>query len=196
MTHYYTDNKELKSEQIEFKYVYDSEEFVFRSDHGVFSKDGIDYGSYLLLKCIKNQSLGDSILDLGCGYGAIGIILSRFNPYSKVDLVDVNSRATELATLNGKINNVEINVYKTNDINTLETQYTTVVLNPPIRAGKCVIFELYEKAHLNLQDNGRLFIVIQKKHGAESSLKKLKSIFKTVNILDKIHGHWIIEAIK
>lgn len=196
MSHYYTDNDDLSSQPKEFDYQFGGEYFKFISDNGVFSKDGIDYGSYLLIRCIKDLPLGDDILDLGCGYGPIGIILKRLHPASRVTLVDVNSRAVDLAITNGQNNRVNINVFKTDDINTLNLKFDTIVLNPPIRAGKRVIFELYEKAQINLKDEGRLFIVIQKKHGAASSFKELQELFREVNLLDKVNGHWLIEAIK
>ena len=196
MSHYFTDNKDLDSNRQEFNYKFDNEEFVFTSDRGVFSKDGVDYGSYLLLKCVYQKPLGSKILDLGCGYGVIGIILSRYNPLCDIDLVDVNSRAIELAILNGKKNKVKINVFQTDDIRSLNNIYSTITLNPPIRAGKVVMFSLYERAHECLEKGGKLYIVIQKKHGANSSYEKLKDLFDEVPILDKINGHWLIEAVK
>ena len=196
MTHYYTDNALLKSEPREIKFEFDNEEFVFTTDNGVFSKDEVDYGSYLLLKCVNQRPLGTEILDLGCGYGPIGIIIARFHPTARISLVDVNSRATELARKNGQKNKVNINVYQTDDICTLNKQFDTIILNPPIRAGKQVIFNLYEKAHAVLKTGGSLYIVIQKKHGAKSSFDKLEELFTEVNMLDRVNGHWLIKAIK
>ena len=196
MTHYYTDNSMLKSEKKEFKYTFDNEEFIFTSDHGFFSKDSVDYGSYLLIKCVYQLSLGENILDLGCGYGVVVIILARFHKYSTIDLVDVNSRAIELSRLNALKNNVSINLYQTDDISTINRQYDSIILNPPIRAGKVVIFGLYEKAYQCLKDGGHLYIVILKKHGAKSSLNKLKELFNEVKVLDRIDQHWLIEATK
>lgn len=196
MSHYYTDNSNLESKPKELKYTFDNEEFTFTSDRGVFSKDGIDYGSYLLIKAIYQKALGKEILDLGCGYGVIGIILSRFHPYSRVSCVDVNPRAIELTKMNAEKNRVDINVYQSNDICTLDKQFSSIVLNPPIRAGKVVMYDLYKKAHDTLCNGGKLYIVIQKKHGANSSFEKLVELFADAKIIDKIKGHWIIEATK
>ena len=196
MTHYYTDNAQLESDPKEIRYTFDNEEFVFTTDNGVFSKDEIDYGSYLLLKCVNQRPLGNDILDLGCGYGPIGIILGRFHPTARIDCVDINSRATNLAKQNGLRNKVNINVYQTEDICTLNRQFDTVILNPPIRAGKQMIFSLYEKAYTVLKEGGNLYIVIQKKHGAKSSFDKLENLFTEVNMLDRVNGHWLIKAMK
>ena len=100
MSHYYTDNNNLPSNRKIFDYYFDNEVFSFTTDNGVFSKDNVDYGSYVLLKTIYRLDLGKSLLDLGSGYGPIGIILKRFNPNVDIEMVDVNSRATELAKIN------------------------------------------------------------------------------------------------
>ena len=196
MSHYFTDNRDLDSSLSEFDYDFGDQKFKFRTDKGVFSKKGVDYGSYLLLNEIADLDLGNDVLDLGCGYGVIGIILKKLHPAQRICLVDVNSRAVDLAKVNSEINKVDINVYKTDDINTLNLTFDSIVLNPPIRAGKRVIYELYEKAHFNLKKEGRLFIVIQTKHGAKSHYTKLTTIFQTVNLLAKINSHWLIEAVK
>ena len=104
MTHYYTDNKDLPSQRREFEYHFDNEVFCFVTDNGVFSKDNVDYGSYVLLKTIYKFNLGSSLLDLGSGYGPIGIILKRFHQNINVEMVEVNSRAVELSILNNQKN--------------------------------------------------------------------------------------------
>ena len=113
-----------------------------------------------------------------------------------MDGVDVNSRAIELATLNSKINKTQISFYLTEDITTLKKVYDTVLLNPPIRTGKKVIYDLYEKSYKVLKENGSLYIVIRKKQGADSSFKKLQDIFKEVEVVAKAKGYEIIQAIK
>ena len=196
MTHYYTDNSELSSNRKEFTYYFDNENFTFTTDNGVFSKGGVDYGSYLLIKNTYKKELGKKVLDLGCGYGPIGIIIKRFNEDVELTSVDVNSRAVELALVNSSLNKTKIKVCLCQDILTLNTLFDSIILNPPVRAGKVVIFDLYEKSYSCLNDGGNLYIVIQKKQGANSSIKKLQELFKETFILDKDGGYFVIQAIK
>jgi len=194
MAHYYTDNKDLQSNRKEFTYYFDDEVFRFTTDNGVFSKNAVDFGSYVLIKNVYKRHLGDSLLDLGCGYGPIGIILKRFNPELNVEMVDVNSRASELALLNCQNNKVNIRVHLCDDILTLDHKFDSILLNPPIRAGKSVIYGLYEKSKEMLNNEGSLYIVIQKKQGAASSISKLETLFNCVNVIGKDGGYQVIEA--
>ena len=194
MTHYYTDNNNLPSNTREFDYYFDNEVFCFTTDNGVFSKGGVDYGSYILLKTIYKTNLGKSLLDLGSGYGPIGIILKRFNPELEVEMVDVNSRATKLAQLNCKENKTDIKVHLTENILELENNFDTITLNPPIRAGKKVIYDLYAKSKDKLNEDGHLYIVIRKAQGANSSIKKLETLFNQVVVINKDSGYYIIDC--
>lgn len=194
MTHYFTANQALKSAPKTFKYRFSAEEFTFVSDYGVFAKDYVDYGSYLLLKTVFKKALGARILDLGCGYGVIGIVLSRYNPLALIDAVDVNPRAITLTEQNAAINHASINTYLTTDITTLGKTYTSILLNPPIHGGKSLIYALYAQAAKVLEKEGKLYLVIKKKHGAEATVRKLTEIFATVTVLDKVSGYWLIEA--
>ncbi len=197
MSHYYTNDQNLPSKEVSFEYFYEGERFVFYTDYGVFSKTQVDYGTYLLINEVRKHSLGSSVLDLGCGYGVIGIILSRLSPtISNMVMVDVNKRALSLAKKNCDTNKVKAKIVLSDDIRTLKDKFTSVILNPPIRAGKQVIFALYQKARDVLDDGGSLFIVIQKKHGAASTEKELKNLFNEVRVLDKVNGHWLFEARK
>ena len=194
MTHYYTDNSNLASNKREFDYYFDNETFRFTTDNGVFSKGGVDYGSYILIKTIYKNNLGNSLLDLGSGYGPIGIILKRFNPSVEIEMVDVNSRATDLAILNCKKNNTDINVHLCENILELNHNFDTITLNPPIRAGKKVIYDLYDKSKEKLNDGGHLYIVIRKAQGANSSISKLETLFKKVEVINKDSGYYIIDC--
>lgn len=196
MSHYYTDNSQLASSPKSFDYYFDNEKFIFTTDNGVFCKENVDYGSYLLIKNTFRQALGNRLLDLGCGWGPVGIIIKRFNPDIEVTAVDVNSRAVELTNLNAVQNKTLIKACLCTDILTLNLLFDSIILNPPIRAGKVVIYDLYDKAYHTLRENGSLYIVIQKKQGASSSVNKLSELFKTVTVLDREGGYWVIQAIK
>lgn len=196
MSHYYTDNSQLASSPKSFDYYFDNEKFIFTTDNGVFCKENVDYGSYLLIKNTFRQALGNRLLDLGCGWGPVGIIIKRFNPDIEVTAVDVNSRAVELTNLNAVQNKTLIKACLCTDILTLNLLFDSIILNPPIRAGKVVIYDLYDKAYHTLRENGSLYIVIQKKQGASSSVNKLSELFKTVTVLDRKGGYWVIQAIK
>ena len=196
MSHYYTDNSQLASNPRSFDYYFDNEKFIFTTDNGVFCKENVDYGSYLLIKNTFRQALGNKLLDLGCGWGPVGIIIKRFNPDIEVTAVDVNSRAVQLTNLNAVQNKTLIKACLCTDILTLNLLFDSIILNPPIRAGKVVIYDLYDKAYHTLRENGSLYIVIQKKQGASSSVNKLSELFKTVTVLDREGGYWVIQAIK
>lgn len=196
MSHYYTDNSQLASNPRSFDYYFDNEKFIFTTDNGVFCKENVDYGSYLLIKNTFRQALGNRLLDLGCGWGPVGIIIKRFNPDIEVTAVDVNSRAVQLTNLNAVQNKTLIKACLCTDILTLNLLFDSIILNPPIRAGKVVIYNLYDKAYHTLRENGSLYIVIQKKQGASSSVNKLSELFKTVTVLDREGGYWVIQAIK
>ena len=196
MAHYFTDNSSLRSNPKEFDYYFDNERFIFTTDNGVFSKRELDFGSELLIKTVYKKALGKDCLDLGTGYGPVGIIIKRFNPNIVMDGVDVNSRATDLAKLNAKINKTNVSIFLCDDILTLNRQYDSILFNPPIRAGKKVIYDLYEKSQKILNNNGSLYIVIRKKQGADTSYKKLKDIFKEVNVVAKEKGYVVIQSIK
>ena len=194
MNHYYTDNKDLSSDRKEFTYYFDNEVFRFTTDNGVFSKKGVDYGSYILVKSIYKKDLGSTLLDLGCGYGPIGIIIKRFNPDLEVEMVDVNSRAVKLCELNNSNNSTDIKVHLCDDISRLDHRFDTIVLNPPIRAGKTVIYTLYEKSKEMLNENGHFYIVIRKAQGAASSMKKLETLFTTVRTIERDGGYLVIDS--
>ena len=194
MAHYFTDNNDLKSNRKDFDYYFNNEVFRFTTDNGVFSKANVDYGSYILIKSIYKLNLGTSLLDLGSGYWPIGIILKRFNPNVDVEMVDVNSRATDLAILNCKNNSTDIKVHLCEDILELDHNFDTITLNPPIRAGKKVIYSLYEKSKDKLNENGHLYIVIRKAQGANSSISKLETLFKVVDVINKDSGYYIIDC--
>jgi len=193
MRHYFTNDDTLKSHLKKHLIVVEDKHFTLQTDHGVFSKQGLDFGSRLLIETLIHKPFS-KVLDLGCGYGPIGIILKAFNPNAEIDMVDVNERAIELAKENAKLNKQAVRVFLSDGLNQVKDQYDFIVTNPPIRAGKSVIYRFFEDAKEHLTENGSLYIVIQKKQGAPSAFTFCQTIYPKVAIVEKKSGYQIIKC--
>ena len=168
--------------------------FHFITDNGVFSKAHVDFATSFMLNTIFNDVKG-SVLDLGCGYGVIGIIVSSNSNVSKITMCDVNQRALDLAKRNAEKNKViNYEVVESDCFENINEKFDTIITNPPIRAGKSVIYKMYEDSKNHLKSNGVLFLVINKKHGAPSTITFLESIFNNVEVLDKKAGFNVIKC--
>ena len=196
MSHYYTNDQNLPSKEVSFEYFYEGERFVFYTDYGVFSKTQVDYGTYLLINEVRKHSLGSSVLDLGCGYGVVGIVLKTLFKLCDLTSVDINPRAVELAKLNYPLNNVEGNCFVSNIYENIEGKFSHIVTNPPIRAGKVVIYQMFEEAYTHLEDNGCLWVVIRKAQGAKSAITKINEVFGNCETIRKEKGYFILKAKK
>ena len=192
MGQYFT-NEELPSNVRKTECFVRNQKFLFLTDNGVFSKDGMDFGSRLLLESIPLEEVGGKILDMGCGYGVFGIVLSKITG-SSVDMVDVNLRALHLAKRNALLNNVNnVNIFESNCYENINSKYSVIVTNPPIRAGKKVVYNIVMNACEYLNKDGKLFIVIRKEQGAKSLIIDLKKLY-TVEVLEKKKGFFILKC--
>ena len=197
MSHYYTNNVDLETHQTHIPFTYRKHQLTFISDIGVFSKERVDYGSRVLLGCMDIQTNQKSLLDVGCGYGTLGISLKKEYPWLHVEMVDVNERAVYLANQSCQYNDVEdIQAYLSFAYENVEGTFDVIVSNPPIRAGKKVVFEILEKAFDYLNENGELIIVIQKKQGAPSAQKKMNEVFGNCEIIKRDKGYFILKSIR
>ena len=193
---YFENNENLKSEIKKISYFYKGTEVFFFSDNGVFSKGGIDFGSNLLLKNVSLKNV-TSVLDVGCGYGTIGVTIAKLNPNINVTMVDVNKRAImlcETAIRENKIENAK--VFESNIYENVDQTFDLVISNPPIRAGKQVVHTIILDAYKHLNDCGSMYCVIRKKQGAPSAISALEEVYKTVEIVTKDKGYYIIRATK
>ncbi len=169
------------------------QKFVFLTDNGVFSKNGLDFGSRLLLESIPTEEVGGKILDMGCGYGVFGIVVGKVTG-ALVDMVDVNYRALHLAEMNVNENHVSnVNIFYSNCYENVNGKYNSIITNPPIRAGKKVVYDIVMNAKNYLESNGHLFLVVRKEQGAKSLIVDLKKLY-TVDILAKSKGYFIIKC--
>ena len=198
MAHYFDKNPEVKSNKKDIKFNFLGAEIYFRTDNGVFSKDSVDEGTRIFLDVIVPLKLQGNVLDLGCGYGALGLTLAYFNKDLRVLCADVNARAVELCQENAKKLQLHdrVDCLISDRYENIGETFDYIVINPPIRAGKAITYSMYEGALDHLKENGSMFIVIRKAQGAASALEYLESIFSSVSVLEKHHGYWIIQAVK
>lgn len=195
MEHYFTNNENLKSEIRKINYNYGSFSFTFLSDLGVFSKDKIDYGSKVLVEnYLKHNHDNKKILDVGCGYGFIGIVLSKVTN-SYVEMVDVNKRAIHLTERNINENKVNAKAYMSDAYQNVKDKYDVIITNPPIRAGKEKVLEILNGSVEHLNSGGELWFVIRKDQGAKSIVKVLNKELIIENT-EKSKGFYIFRAKK
>lgn len=194
MEHYFTNNQNLRSELRTISYENNGQVFTFFSDLGVFSKDKIDYGSKVLVETIvkTEQKKNQKILDVGCGYGFMGIVLARFLE-SESFMVDINKRAIHLCERNIKQNNVQASCYVSDVYESVTDKFDMIVTNPPIRAGKDVVLKILLSAKDYLNKDGTLWFVIRKDQGAKSIIKNIESVYHC-EIVKKEKGFYIILA--
>ena len=191
---YYAENPDAAHDIHELKVELLGQNMSFLTDAGVFSKKMIDFGSQLLLRCLDVKK-GEKILDVGCGYGPLG--LSLVKAYGvEAAMVDINSRALDLAQQNAVRNKVQASIFQSNIYEQVEGQFDHVISNPPIRAGKQVVHEIIEKSKDFLEIGGDLTIVIQKKQGAPSAKSKMEDVFGNCEIVKKDKGYYILRSVK
>jgi 16S rRNA (guanine1207-N2)-methyltransferase len=197
--HYYSQKPDVDSQPRFWDCTLRGRAFRFKSDNGVFSKNDIDFGSRLLIESFQiDRELEGDILDVGCGYGPIGLSIAASFPERKVEMIDINSRAAELAKDNARANEItNVNIYESDRFDKVRSQnFAAILTNPPIRAGKKVVHEIFEESYRRLRSGGLLWVVIQKKQGAPSATDKLNQLFGNVEMVEKKKGYQILLARK
>ena len=191
--HYFSASPTSEHRYAEAEYVYRGETLRFLTDAGVFSRGEVDFGTDVLLRALP-QDLAGRVLDLGCGWGAVGVSVGKKYPACALVMCDVNERALELARKNAAANGVKAETAQSDGLEQVEGPFDYILTNPPIRAGKQVIYRLFAESARKLSPEGALYIVIRKQQGAESAVKYLKTIFQQVDTVDKSGGFWVIRC--
>jgi 16S rRNA (guanine1207-N2)-methyltransferase len=196
--HYYSRTQKVESDPKYWDYTLRNHHFRFKTDNGVFSKREVDFGSRLLIESFELPAVEGLILDVGCGYGPIGLSVAKSYQNCLVHMVDVNERALELAKENAALNKIDnVQIYESDRlVNVTETNFSAILTNPPIRAGKKTVHDIFEQSYDHLTADGELWVVIQKKQGAPSALEKLQELFPSVETIDKAKGYFIFKAKK
>lgn len=195
MSQYFTNDKNIKSEDISFGYTFNGRELKFISDAGIFSKNRIDYGTNLLLNTIELK--GTRFLDLGCGYGIVGVCIASVDSTYNVLSVDVNERAVQITNENYKNNSIRNGKAIVNNVYANITEkFDMIITNPPIRAGKEVVYDMVLGGINHLKEEGEMWVVIRKDKGGLSLYKNMQEVYKFVEINNKKSGYLIIKGIK
>ena len=207
MSHYFSEKQEVKSDRKIIRYEIENRNFEFVTDNGVFSKTKVDFGTDVMLKVFLRENMNKKnqkfdVLDIGCGYGVVSVVMKAFFKKIKTISSDVNERALELTIENllknevVKDENDEFGVIKSFAFDNISEKFDVILSNPPIRAGKQTIFQIYEKSFEHLNENGEFYCVIQTKHGAKSTQKKLEEIFGNCETLEINAGYRIFRSVK
>jgi 16S rRNA (guanine1207-N2)-methyltransferase len=197
MSHYFKNDPKLASDCRIHDFRVRDTLLRFSTDHGVFSKTTLDQGSRFLLERITIDEDVDTVIDMGCGYGPIGLFVAYWNPKVAVYLYDINERALALAKNNIHLNGIEnASVHASDLFHDVSVRADVILTNPPIRAGKNVLFELYRGAYENLLPAGTFYCVIRKQQGAPSTLNEIRRRFGNGEVIGKHKGYWLISAKK
>ena len=198
MSHYFENDPTLASNLQKISFTVNEIHMSLWTDNGVFSKSHVDEGSFAFLKVLLPLRLRGKILDLGCGYGTIGLTIAISSPEARVDLADINTRALALCERNAQELGLSqrVTILQSDIYENIEGPYDSIVVNPPIRAGKRVTYAMYEGAKQRLIDGGSLFIVIRKAQGAPSASRYIEDLFGNITLLKKEKGYCIYQAKK
>ena len=191
--YYYTSAPTSEHEERHFNHVFAGKVLRFQTDAGVFSKQHIDPGSELLCKALPGD-LSGRVLDMGCGWGAMTILTLAKCPGCEITMADVNERALALAQENVAANRMQAKAILSDGFANVEGEFEAVMTNPPIRAGKAVIYKMFEDAKDHLVPGGVLYLVIRKQQGAPSALKFLKELYSKAEVIERDGGYWIIRC--
>ncbi|SDJ92257.1 class I SAM-dependent methyltransferase [Alkalibacterium thalassium] len=197
--HYFTSKPSADKNEKKIEARLKGQQMTFTTDAGVFSRDRVDFGSKVMIEAIDERAFSTGeVLDVGCGYGPVGLSLAKANPALHIDMIDVNERALELAKKNAELNGVSnVSIFLSPIYEQVEKQtYGAVISNPPIRAGKQTVHKIITDAKEHLADNGVLIIVIQKKQGAPSAKKVMEETYGNVTRIGLDKGYWVLQSIK
>lgn len=194
MNQYFTNNEDLKSNLHIIQVNILDKTYSLYTDNGVFSKTGLDFGTRVLIEALPFSKMKGSVLDIGCGYGPIGLSIKK-ETGCEVDMIDVNLRAIYLAQLSADKNKLDVNIYESDAYANVKGSYDYIITNPPIRAGKKKVYEFLIGAQDHLKEGGELWFVMRKNQGVKSTLYDIGKYYN-LSIKSKKKGFFVVCAIK
>ena len=192
MKQYFEENEDLAAGKIEIRLSKFGHEFIFFSRRGLFSHNEVDANSLILVD--NMPAIKGELLDLGCGFGAVGIMLAKINHHVNLTGCDINRIALGMAKGNAAVNGVDAKYLYSNCFDGVSGLFDAIALNPPIHAGKEVMYKMFAEAKKHLTTSGVFYVVIKKKHGAESCLRFLREIYEHCELIYKKKGVYVIAS--
>lgn len=195
MGHYFSQDDKGAHDVVSIDLSIEGHLMRFDTDAGVFSKGKLDKGTAILIDALPPMD-GKRVLDLGCGWGVIGISIAKRHPDADVHLSDINPRAVALAKRNAKKNNVDVTVHKSDIFENIDDTFDVIVTNPPIRAGKGVVYAMISQSHPHLAVGGEFYAVVRSKQGAKSFAAEVERVFGNVEVIARGGGYKVIAAVR
>ncbi len=192
--HYFTPQPSSAEDRVRFEHVDQGHTFRFVTDAGVFSREHMDKGTLLLLEALP--PCAGRALDLGCGWGGLGICYLRRNPGLTLVQADINARAVALTRENLAQNGLSAQVIQSDGLESVPGSFDLIACNPPIRAGKAVVYRLLDQAYAALSPDGGLYVVIRKQQGAPSAKAYLERCGGAVETVARGGGFWVLRCMK
>lgn len=205
MAHYFDAEPMTESVKKTVDYRVNGMNFSFVTDTNTFSRSGVDKGTDLMITTViddikgRGAHKGERLLDLGCGWGVVGITMKKVFMTFDVTQTDVNSRAVKLSRENADLNRVKIDLQVEGDVCggiPADRKFDIVMTNPPVRAGKKTVFEFYNQAYEHMDTGATIYVVLQRKQGAPSSEKKLNELFGNCETIAISGGYHIMKSVK
>jgi len=195
--HYFSTRPQVGSRPKQIRARLRGREWTFLSDRGVFARGGVDAGTRLLVETMRIAP-ADHILDIGCGYGPVGLVAAWLAPAGQAVLVDVNERAVMLAAQNARLNGlVNVEVLQGDGCGPVAGRFfDAAVTNPPIRAGKATLRRLVREIWQRLRPGGRFYFVARTAQGARTLARDVTEVFGGTRELERESGYRVYEAIK
>lgn len=184
--HYYTKKPKSKPKPRLISIFVENRELLFKTSSSMFSPKRVDKATILLIEYMRP---GEKILDLGCGYGPIGIAAASLNPQSSVTMVEINERAANSARENVSLNQIRnARVIESDFFEEIDDKFDTIMMNPPIAIGLRRLFALIEECKSYINKGGVLQIVARHKKGGARIEARMKEVFGNVETLVKSGG--------
>ncbi len=200
MEHYYTEQPESKLKIKEISYEVKGLNLMFLTSTSVFSKKKIDFATDLLIRSARIRNDGN-LLDLGCGYGVVGITIKKLYPKIKVFMTDINKRAVMLSKRNAELNNVEVKIFQGNLFEPLRKElkppfFDYILLNPPMSAGRKICMEMINQSHEWLKSKGSLQVVARHKKGGKTLMQYMERVFGNIETIARKKGFHVYYSVK